>query len=211
MRKRKKNELVYGWGINDVNTPIYHSNKVNGKRYVVWRCPYYVKWTSILQRCFDPKFKEKRPTYMGCTVCEEWKYFSNFKKWVDSQPNRDWQNCEPDKDILVDGNKHYGPETVVFITAGLNTFISHTKNNGCTMLGVSIDKRKKKPFQARCSNPLTGKNIFLGYYSTELEAHLAWKARKHEIACIFAEQQTDPRVADALRRRYTPDKDWINV
>jgi len=44
-----------------------------------------------------------------------------------------------------------------------------------------------------------------------LDAHLAWKQQKHEYACLLADLQEDSRVADALRQRYAPDKDWTKA
>jgi hypothetical protein len=157
------------------------------------------------------------PTYKGCTVCNEWKYFSNFIKWVDSQPNRDWQNCAPDKDFLVVGNKHYSPDTVIYIPRSLNVFITDRSNNrGHLMLGVT-DKSynsSKSPFEAKCNNPFTEGGYvgrYLGVFATELQAHKAWQAKKHEYACQLADLQQDPRVAKALRERYAPDKDWTKA
>jgi len=208
-----KEKLVYGWGVNDVNYNVYITEVVNGKKRVMWRCPYYVKWVSILQRCFAPKYQERYPTYKGCTVTEEWRHLSDFIKWVDSQPNRDWERCEPDKDFLIEGNKYYSPDTVVFVSKKVNKFINDKGNaRGHYMIGVCYDPRnKKKPYQARCSNPFIGKQEYIGMYPTELEAHKAWQAKKHEYACLLADMQNDKRIASRLREMYAPDKDWTKV
>lgn len=203
---------IYGFGINDVNYKVTVKKVINGRQKQLWVCPYYIDWYNIIRRCFDNKFHVTKPTYIGCNICEEWRHFSNFIKWVDSQPNRDWQNCQPDKDILMYGNKHYGPETVVYVPAKLNTFVndlSHVRGN--TMIGAFCAlPTMKNPYSARCSNPSTGKSEYIGLFPTELEAHKAWQAKKHEYACLLANQQQDPRVAKALRERYAPDKDWTN-
>ena len=78
----------------------------------------YVAWQNMLQRCYDPKYHVKRPTYIGCSVCAEWHNFQNFAKWMSKQ------NCEGkqlDKDIKVEGNKVYSPETCMFVTPAENT------------------------------------------------------------------------------------------
>ena len=206
---RKKNKLIFGWGVNDVDYEVYKYEVVNGKKKVVWVCPYYQKWKDTLKRCFDSKHQEKYPTYKGCTVTEDWKYLSNFIKWVNKQPNKDWVNCQPDKDILVNGNKHYSPETVVFISNLLNSFITDSlgTRGGC-MIGVSLTDSKINPYRSNCSNPFTKGSGHMGMFPTELEAHKAWQAKKHEYACQLADLQSDPRVAKALRERYAPDKDW---
>ena len=209
-RKYTKNKLVYGWGVNDVDYEVTKHEVVNGKKKCVWMCPYYNKWIHILARCFCTKYQESYPTYKGCTISEEWKHLSGFIKWVDSQPNRDWINCESDKDFLSIGNKHYSPETVVFVSKKVNSFIIDCgKSRGDYMIGVCYkpSESKKNPYKANCSNPFVDKQEYLGRYPTELEAHLAWKARKHELACLLADLQTDERIASRLREMYAPDKD----
>jgi hypothetical protein len=203
---------VFGWGINDVEYNVHKTKMVSNKQEIVWRCPYYRKWVKIIERCLCSKFQEKYPTYRGCTVAEDWRYFSNFIKWVDEQPNKDWMNCEPDKDILFEDNKHYSPETVVFVSRGVNVFIvDSAKDRGDHMIGVSYvpDNSKINPYQARCSNPF-GKGRHIGSYPTELEAHKAWQAKKHEYACMLADLQEDERVSKLLYERYAPYKDWTN-
>ena len=146
-------------------------------------------------------------------MTEDWKYLSKFIEWVDSQPNKDWQNCEPDKDFLSEGNKHYSPETVVFISKKLNLFTSSKKKNrGKYMIGVSLYRYNNvDKYTAQCSNPLLRSSFFIGIYDTELEAHKAWQAKKHEYACMLADLQEDQRIASRLREMYAPDKDWTKA
>lgn len=162
----KKTKLIEGWGVNDVDYPVHKVEKVNGKKKIVWTCPYYVDWVQILCRSLSKNFQHNNPTYIDCTVCTEWKYLSNFIKWVDSQPNRGWENCQLDKDFLIEGNKHYSPDTCVYIQQGLNLFIgSSAKSRGSYMLGVSaIPRSKVNPYQAQCSNPFTLQKEYLGYF-----------------------------------------------
>ena len=208
----KKNKLVYGWGVNDVDYDVTRREVVDGKKKRVWICPYYRKWVHILERCLCLKFQERHPTYKCCSVTEEWKHLSDFIKWVDSQPNRDWVSCEPDKDFLVQDNKHYSPETVVFISRKVNQFIKDRGNDrGDYMIGVCYKpiESKKNPYKAQCGNPFDKKERgYIGMFPTELEAHLAWQTRKHEYACKLATLQTDERIASRLREMYAPDKDW---
>lgn len=200
--------LICGWGINDVCHPVHRTERVNGVQRQLWVCPYYRDWKDMITRCFD----NKRPTYENCSVCEHWKYLSNFIKWVDSQPNRDWINCQLDKDFVVTGNKIYSPDTCVYIPQNINTFINLRSNRrGAYMLGVCAARDSKiNPYQAHCNNPFTGRRDYLGYFPTELEAHKAWQYKKHEHSCRLADLQDDPRVSKMLRERYAPDKDWTN-
>lgn len=196
-----KTKVLFGWAINDSNKNI--SLTKDGK--LIWKCPYYSKWVEIIKRCKSVSWRKSRPTYNEVTVCEDWKYLSNFIEWVDNQPNKDWKNCEPDKDILFKGNKHYSPETVVFVSNAVNKFITESSaSRGELLIGVCFSKNKSK-YVAQCRNFFTKKGEYLGVYDTELEAHLAWKKRKHELACELAKLETDPRIIHALTTRYAGD------
>jgi hypothetical protein len=198
----KMTKTIFGFGVNDVDYI------VKSKRYKIL-CPYYQKWSLMIQRCYSETYLKMRPSYRGCSVKHEWKYLSNFIKWVDEQPNRDWENCHLDKDILFEGNKVYSPETCVFISPKLNSFLLGIKSTqGDYPIGASFDKFRTL-FVSHCRSPINSKApVFLGRYATALEAHKAWQAKKHEYACQLADLQDDPRVAEALRQRYSPDKDW---
>lgn len=201
-----KQKLIYGIGINDAKYSISikkELEKVNGKRRreVVWQCPYYFKWTDMLRRCYSEKFKHKHTTYKDCTVCQEWLTFSTFRKWMETQ---DWINKDLDKDILILGNKEYAPDKCVFIEQKVNKFLTDRVNNrGEYLIGCYWNKERGK-FQAGCNNIFSGKLEYLGRFDTEIEAHLAWKKRKHELAFQLADSEyvTDERVRRRLRTRY---------
>ena len=200
----KVRKLVYGVGINDADYEVtkYETIIVNGKRKqkLVWFCPFYQTWRSMLKRCYSTKHQERYHTYAGCTVTEEWHTFSVFKNWMETQ---DWQDKQLDKDLLVEGNKVYSPETCVFVTRMVNMFTTDRGNDrGEWLIGVCWDKGASK-FRASCSSPFTKKQEYLGYHSCEQEAHEAWLKRKLEIAKELAAMQTDERVAEALISRYS--------
>jgi len=199
--------LVYGVGVRDTDYVVKKAETIGyidskRKQKTVWVCPYYIKWTNMLKRCYSEDCQNNQPTYKGCTVCPDWLYLSNFINWVDEQPNRDWVTCQLDKDFLVADNKVYSPNTCVFISSRLNKFITDSGGSrGEYLLGVSLYKRNGK-FKAQCSDPFRENGEYIGYFDTELEAHLAWKARKHEYACQLADLQEDERVASVLRIKY---------
>jgi len=208
--KKSNYKLVYGVGINDVNYFVCKTSSVGGVNKIIWTCPYYEKWRGMLRRCYSEKHQAKAPTYVGCTVDPDWLYLSNFVKWVDEQPNRDWQNCHLDKDLLVKDNKHYSPSTAVFVSPIVNTFVIDRGNfrGGC-MLGVDLLRDGGwLSYRASCSDPFKVNKQHVGCFKTEMEAHLAWQAKKHEYACQLADLQSDEIVAEVLRTKYAPDKDW---
>lgn len=208
MRKPKK--LVYGVGINDANYVVKVCETiryVNGKRKrkLVWICPYYRVWGSMLKRCYSAKYQEKQPTYKGCSVSEEWLTFSVFKSWMEQQ---DWEGNQLDKDLLFEGNKVYSAETCVFVTQMVNNFtIDSGAARGEWQIGVYWDKNAVK-FKAQISNTFTKKLEHLGLYTSEPEAHQAWLKRKLELAHLLAAIQTDERVAKALIERYSS---YVNI
>lgn len=201
--KMKVKKLVYGVGINDADYVVqkWETIIVNGKqkKKLIWFCPYYRAWTSMLKRCYSTKYQECRPTYIGCTVSKEWKTFSNFRSWMMTQ---DWEDKHLDKDILFEGSKVYSPETCVFVSGMVNVFTTDRGNDrGEFLIGVCWDKGKSK-FKSQCGNPFTKKREHLGYFTCELETHEAWLTRKLELAYELAAIQTDERVAEVLIDRY---------
>ena len=200
----KSRKLIYGVGINDADYAVkkWKTIEVNGKKKwkLVWICPFYQAWKSMLERCYSVKLQERRPTYRGCTVSEEWERFSNFRAWMVTQ---DWEGKQLDKDLLLEGNKVYSAETCVFVSHSVNSFtLDCGAARGEWMVGVYWHKCTNK-FKSQCSNPLTKKIEHLGLFTCELEAHQAWLKRKLELAKELAEIQTDERVAEALIHRYS--------
>ena len=193
--------LVYGVGINDADYNTHKYITEDGKCKLVWRCPYYQRWKTMLKRCYSDKYQSINPTYLGCSTCDDWLTFSRFKAWME---NQDWECKQLDKDLLIEGNKVYSPDTCIFVLQIVNVFtIDSGAARGDYMLGVCWDKGTGK-FLSRCCNPFTGKREHLGRFTNEIEAHLAWKTRKHELACQLADSEliSDPRLAEALRTRY---------
>ena len=88
----------------------------------------YRLWKSMLERCYNDKSLEKRPTYANVTVCERWLCFANFLEDLPLIENYElWKNSEEmmslDKDLKQVGveNKVYSLDTVKFISASENS------------------------------------------------------------------------------------------
>jgi hypothetical protein len=77
----------------------------------------YSVWAAMIQRCYGKKFKIKTPSYSECYACEEWHNFQNFAEWFEENYI---DGFDIDKDILIDGNKLYSPETCMFVSHGDN-------------------------------------------------------------------------------------------
>lgn len=104
---------VFGVGINDTD--------------YVFETREYKIWRDMLERCYCEKTQTKFPTYKGCSVCEEWKIYSNFKKWFHENYIDGW---ELDKDILCIGNKVYSPQTCCFVPREINSLLRQSSVNG---------------------------------------------------------------------------------
>ena len=121
-KSHTKTKRLYGVGINDadymigVNAPA----DAEGRKLRVWICPFYAAWRSMLARCYESPSKVYRPTYGACSVDPSWLKFSAFRSWMTTQP---WEGNQLDKDILVPGNKVYGPDVCVFVSGDLNKFL----------------------------------------------------------------------------------------
>ena len=199
------NKLVHGVGVNDLpyRTQVKEwVTKDGGKRIreIVFLCKYYAVWQNMIKRCYNKKFQESNPSYIGTSVCSEWLYASEFKKWMEQQ---DWSDKSLDKDIIAPKSKLYSPETCAFVLQATNNFvIARGACRGDYPIGVSLYKHTGK-YQARCGNQFSGEQEHLGLFSTPDEAHEAWRKRKHELAQLVAGEESDPRVVEALKKCYS--------
>lgn len=190
----KNKRLLHGVGKNDSITQVWTTQ--SGVRVI---CPFYRAWKSMLERCYSRKFQERKQCYLGCSVDPAWLTFSSFRDWMKSKP---WDGNQLDKDLLVYGNKVYGPNTCVFISSALNNFLTDYVTKGRTVpSGVAWHNIALK-YMARIRNPFTRKTEHLGLFLDPREAHEAWRKRKHDFAMIYADQQDDKKIAEALRSRY---------
>ena len=202
------NKLVWGVGVNDLcyRTQINEEVTKNGGKRIrksVFRCKYYAAWVNMLTRCYSKKYLERNPTYIGTSVCSEWLYATAFKKWMEQQ---DWHGKCLDKDIVVPRSKLYSPETCAFVLKATNSFVvASDAIRGEYPIGVNLLKRTGK-YRAYCKNIFIGKEEHLGCYSTPEEAHDVWRKRKHELAQLVAATESDLRVVEALKKRYSFDE-----
>ena len=44
----------------------------------------YYYWQSMLKRCYSDEYHRKQPTYIGCSVIDEWLNFQVFAEWFDN-------------------------------------------------------------------------------------------------------------------------------
>lgn len=189
----KPRTLVHGIGINDADFRTRHEE--GGKMILD---PAYQAWKEMLRRCYSQKYQAKQPTYIGCSVSNDWETFSKFDQWFLKNYKPGW---EIDKDLLLPGNKVYSPDHCIFVPSWLNLFtIANDQSRGEWPIGVHFQKRGKK-FVAHCSDPFSGKNEHLGLFSDPESAHQAWLIRKleHVEAMRPKLDEIDPRLYEAVK------------
>jgi hypothetical protein len=132
----------------------------------------YKTWKGMLERCYSSAFHLNNPSYEDCFVCEEWLNFQNFAKWFEENYI---EGFELDKDILVKGNREYGPNTCCFVSFYINTLILKCKKSrGDLPIGVH---KHGSNFRTRLN--IGNKQIKqLGTYSTPEKAFDAYKTAK---------------------------------
>jgi len=196
---------IFGVCIND--TGMGTERVIDG---VVVRCPFYSKWKSMLSRVFDNK---KFPTYFDKSIVDDWQKLSKFKSWMADQV---WEGLELDKDILVEGNKIYGPDTCCFVPARINTMMA-LGASGKTKYPFGVGRLKghngnsdgrSKPYIGRLILTTEEGKKFkcLGYSSTAMGAHKLWQLAKanaieESISWYVTQHCFRTDVADALMAR----------
>lgn len=191
----KNRNLLCGVGVNDAYYTV--TSTIKGKR--VW-CPYYRVWHNMIHRCYNSNYKKANITYIDCCVHEDWHRFSVFKGWMKTQ---DWRNKVLDKDLISRGNKLYSPENCVFISAKLNSLlIEGHRARGKYLAGVAKNKGSSKYLAAISGGVSKDNNSnHLGTFTTEIEAHNAWRLAKAKQLVDAANSETDTRIQVALRTR----------
>jgi len=167
------------------------------------KAPQYVAWNNMLQRCYSAKFQATRPTYIGCTVCEEWLNYQNFAKWYDENyyevESKSQRGMNLDKDILKKNNKVYCPEFCVYVPDRINLlFLKKDANRGNLPIGVTTEGKKYSSHSV-----IDGKIEHFGNFKTPELAFNAYKKFKEKYIKQVADEYKNkiPKILyDALYR-----------
>jgi hypothetical protein len=133
----------------------------------------YNAWSKIINRCYSEKVHLRQPKYTDCVVDPRWLDFQIFAKWFDENYI---EGYALDKDILVKGNKVYGPDTCCFVPSSINNlFTKREKDRGELPIGVMLRKDSGK---LRSQFHKNGKTVNIGQFNTIDEAFNAYKIAK---------------------------------
>lgn len=113
----------------------------------------YKRWSSMLYRCYSEKYQNLFPSYIGCTVCDEWHCFQNFAAWYEANKPTSGQKFHLDKDSLIAGNKCYSPSTVSFISPKENMSLA--------------GKRSAKPYAFLSPDGILFSGLSVAHFSKE--------------------------------------------
>lgn len=164
----------------------------------------YTVWSKMLERCYHENSILENPSYVDCSVSDNFKDFTYFHEWCNEQIGFNTyddknKSFEIDKDLLVKGNKLYSENTCIFLPKDVNVALTKSdRTRGDNVIGVNFHKASNK-FQARFRKG--NKSIYLGIYNTETEAFNAYKQAKESYLKHLAEKwktQIDPRAYEAL-------------
>ena len=187
--------------VKDPYAPSVHGVGVTGTKYLITVDDVITKeydlWHNMLQRCYNGAFKKKRPTYEGCEASENFKSYEYFYEWCNKQIGFGNQGWQLDKDLLVKGNKVYSENTCVFIPAEINLVLIKSDNiRGKHPIGVHWSN-SNRAFVAKVKKN-KGKQEYLGYFNTELEAFNAYKITKES----FIKEQAEKWKGEIDHRAY---------
>lgn len=153
-----------------------HQNQKAGEKTLE-----YSTWSSMIRRCNDYKFLEREPSYQNCTIYEDWYNYQNFGYWFTENyyevPN---EKMQLDKDILIKGNKEYGPSTCCFVPHHINSLFTSRKNNrGDLPIGVYKTNGKDDKYSIQCNTMFGDKKLITRHGFTSIEdAFFAYKELK---------------------------------
>lgn len=184
----KKRQLIKGVGILDVDF---------SQTYDFETRHTYEVWMDILYRCYSHRRSKKQMAYKDCYMCDEWKRFSNFKKWFDANYV---DGYAIDKDLICKGNKCYCPEYCVFVPQSINNVIL-TKKRSNHNLPVGVYETPNGTYSVKLRK--YGKSVTVGTFNTTEEAFNAYKEAKEayikEVANeYYTKGLITKRVYDAL-------------
>lgn len=142
LRGLQRGNVIRG-SVKDIFVPSIEGVGFLGTSRNVSRTSAYKCWKHMIVRCYNENYHSCRETYTDCEVVKEWHNFTTFEKWFELNHI---EGYHLDKDLLVQGNRLYSPETCCFIPAYINSLIVERCKSvdGCE---IGVTKRRKKGSQ----------------------------------------------------------------
>lgn len=133
----------------------------------------YKVWKHMMGRCYSEATRARHPAYADVSVCKRWHNFQNFCADVTNMMNHDRDGFALDKDLLLLGNREYGPEACSFVPQAINNLLIDCGGSRSALAqGVYKPSGKTPRFMAKLGNK------YLGMHDTIEEASIVyWKAK----------------------------------
>lgn len=160
----------------------------------------YNTWIGLLHRCYSSKRQIKDVTYQDKVVNSVWHCFQNFAEWCQTATGFGNKGWEIDKDLILIGNKEYGPETCAFVPKEINLITKSCGKDNLTtgFIGVHWNDEESK-FRAQMSR--NGKQVILGRFNSKEAAFDCYKTNKESHVkdrANFYKPLLDERIYKAL-------------
>lgn len=152
--------MIYGRGVCDIPAKIHRG--------------HYNRWFKMFERSYSPAYLKSRPTYLGCSVSEEWHLFSRFLSWSEGNFLK---GHALDKDILVPGSKVYSEETCLYVPPFINSLLTNCVKKGELPLGVYFEPLIEK-YRVQIHTGSGQRKV--GSFECPREAHAEWCLLKAE-------------------------------
>lgn len=168
----------------------------SGGKYKTWENGKNTKanpiWTAMVRRCYSSEQQIKQPSYIGCSIDENWHDYQNFAEWFYSHKYSDL-GYHLDKDLLIPDNRIYSPDRCCFVPRQLNNLtIDRKGDRGDLPQGVTWHKGSGV-YHSRIS--VNGKRKHLGHYDNIEDAYQMYVVGKEKYIKHMAKNWQD-RIAD---------------
>lgn len=136
----------------------------------------YSTWGNVMERCYSSRYKAIKPSYADVVADPRFHHFQEFAEWAVRQAGHDIFGWHLDKDIMVKGNRIYGPDTCVYVPWEINTIFSKVYKKKANNLprGVFLDESGRYG----TSLSIRGRPVHAGMHDTPEQAFMAYRAVK---------------------------------
>ncbi len=163
-------------------------------RYIVGKeSREFTVWRNMMARCHGSAVRKNRPTYSESSHVDIWTDFQVFAEWCNSQSQFLYEGWQLDKDILVKGNKVYGPDTCRFLPPQINSLLLGGNKKSNLPKGMSLHPQTNK-YRVRINNQ--SKKVYDKLFKTIEEAKEAYSAVKEMLVKEQAELWKDKISSD---------------
>ncbi len=145
----------------------------------------YKIWYAMFERCYKASVQRKHPSYVGCSVSEDWHNYQNFAEFYENHAHR-YEGWELDKDILICDNRVYSKETCCFVPKEINNMFQMGRKSESGFTGVYFESSSQKYIATAPDETASKRN--LGRFDTVQEASRVRTAYKDAYIRRLAEK-----------------------